>query len=305
MAVAEQIAEEGILFSPKQAQAFERRFWAADSLYVPDGESYWYRASEISFQVVWDAIGSRLPKEYQTAATKLMGRFRVSPDCPAGRLGITLKADKRHNSYSTDNPIQVVAIENILDEVLQIEPKVLRERDELLEHVRLFGDFALVCTDEIQKTYDPDGDDRQAIHLSLGRSKVYTPKGGVVASQLALGRAVSWGESHFNYWQTLHSSQQNPSRMLPQTACFRYANSLSAPSLGRNCLGMMYQFGGLPLPESIDDSLHSIAQYPRDLRTFEGRLREANSLMVGPLSTGDAVRLVSQPIGEDLRLSLA
>lgn len=303
------MASQGIKFSTEQERAFEDLFGQADAAYIPDGESFWYRGSRVHFQLTCDTAAiHNLPLQHQSSATSLIGKLHVSPNHPSGTLDLQIRTGHYVDRYIAGQFLDKWAIGNVLKEIVKIEPEVLREPEKALEHFRLFDNFVFIETDEIQKTFDPDpdSDEKRAIHLSLTRSKIHRsgPHKRMVTSQLALGRSIDYGRNFFAYWQTLQSKPEHPSIMLPQSFCFAYPGSFSAPYLGRQYQGITPN-NELPLPPTINSNFDSITPFPRDLAAFEERLNEIpGNRFVGALSAADVVHLVTEPLDESLRLRL-
>src|SRR5688572_25764629 len=171
--MAEQDAQQGIVFTPRQQHAFERLFDAAEPVYKPDGESFWYRSSGFRFRLSCDTTGSSLTEDYRTSHTSLAVDHIIRADNHEGTTELALFAGSRSLSYVSDRRQERNAMNYILERILQLNLSALADPEDVLEQVRLFDDAAFVEIRNIQKTYDPNSHDpeaeKDAIHLSLTR----------------------------------------------------------------------------------------------------------------------------------------
>ncbi len=306
MNLAEQTAQKGLVFSPQQQYAFERLFNSAESTYVPNGQSFWHRSSGYRFMISCDTRGCALPDDYRAADATLAVDHTAWTGDREGSTMLALRAGRQNVSYTSDRHIERSAMNYILEKILQLNLSALTDAEDVLESVRLFDGAEFVETRDIQKTYDPNSHDpeaeKDAIHLSLTRGISLAAGRRKVASRLALGRSVQIGTRHFDYWQSLYSNFVDPTVMEPQTKCYSFDSTFSAPCLGSEYRGENPNNLGWELPAR---QMTPYSAIPDSLHAFEDRLRAhpANQL-VGNLTVCDAVRLIAHPLDESLRLRL-
>lgn len=266
----------------------------AQSTYDPSGIFYQQRQAEYAFTVVRDAISmDDIPHIYRSPKTRLSAVSTQRHDVAEPFVSTTINTGEFSDTFSTLEPDQTAPIRQLLQAIVQVQLEEFRDRPQAVMEAlgRLpYSQRHLLQRRVVQKTFDPQGTETDALHLTLHEMSMPN-KPLHQGYGLNFGRPVTIDGTSYVYWQ--HMSCDEPQRRIFYG--HRQAFAYNMPFR----LGKHYQTGveaiELPLDGQASSGIMS-------LNGLEAYLSSRGNLLVGQLARTEVNRLLMGPLDDSLRL---
>lgn len=264
----------------------------AQQTYDPNGVFCQHRSSDWAFTIVRDTTTiAELPPIYQTGNTRLTATARSHHTKEQPFVVADIQAGTFSDTFSTRDHSHIPMVQLLLNGIAHINMEdfkynpqsVLPFLEQLPPSQRTFLQRRLV-----QKTYDPQRTEVDAIHLTLSEMSGSTMPQGY---SLNFGRPVNIDGTPYVYWQYITCDDPGLPAFYHHRSAFTYDRPFR--------LGAQYQTG----TEAIE--VPSIGVNQSDilgLRGLESYLELRNNKLVGALNSTDLNRLLTEPLDESLRL---